>query len=298
MHNVTFSNRSILDEPIHTDENYFGQIRSVCKPCAVGKIEREGVCRSCSSGKYQDMEGGTDACKICPSGKYAKDVGASMCKSCTYFFEITDRRATKCMLNPVIYLVWGIAVAIFGLYLMLKAYYRLKESAMHSANKTFQDDLNALGGMDTLTNLRTSLSFGMDAPLIPNADRKLELDLVEVKKTSSENEKETIISSTPLEVIDAWEKLEYKIYGAKNSKELTRAFHAVLQFSKREGVEKFLKTKKQKMLSISITKKGGGVIRTTFDAHNNVPIQNRGVEDQIWDESVANIFRKVLQVLS
>ena len=129
-----------------------------------------------------------------------------MCKSCIHFFEITDRRATKCMLNPVIYLVWGIAFAIFVLYLMLKAYYRLKESAMHSANKTFQDDLDALGGMDTLTNLRTSLSFGMDAPLIPNADRKLELDLVEVKKTSSENEKETIISSTPLEVIDAWEK--------------------------------------------------------------------------------------------
>lgn len=215
MHNVTFSNTSILDEPIHTDENYFGQIRSVCKPCAVGKIEREGVCRSCSSGKYQDMEGGTDACKICPSGKYAKDVGASMCKSCIRFFEITDRRATKCMLNPVIYLVWGIAFAIFVLYSMLKAYYRLKESAMHSANKTFQDDLDALGGMDTLTNLRTSLSFGMNAPLIPNADRKLELDLVEVKKTSSENEKETIISSTPLEVIDAWEKLEYKIYEAK-----------------------------------------------------------------------------------
>ena len=60
------------------------------------------------------------------------------------------------MYLAVIYLVWEL-IAIFGLYLMLKAYYRLKESAMHSANKTFQDDLNALGGMDTLTNLRTSL---------------------------------------------------------------------------------------------------------------------------------------------
>ena len=52
------------------------------------------------------------------------------------------------------------------------------------------------------------------------------------------------------------------------------------------------------MLSISMSKKGGGVIRTSFDVHNNLPIQSRGVEDQIWDESVAKIFGKVLQVLS
>ena len=155
--NVTFSTASILDKPIHTGGNFSSQIRSVCEPCAVGKIEWAGVCRSCSSGKYQDMEGGTDACKICPSGKYAKDVGASMCKSCI-IFEITDRRATKCMLNPVIYLVWGIAVAIFGFN---NAESLLSfEGIQCTANKTFQDDLNALGGMDTLTNLRTSLLHG------------------------------------------------------------------------------------------------------------------------------------------
>ena len=171
------------------------------------------------------------------------------------FWMITDRRRTKCIFNPIIYLVFGFTVAIF---VFLKVYYNLKKSAMHSANEKFQNDLNALGGMDTLTNLRNSFSFGMNEPLIPNTDRKVELDLVEVK-TSREDEQETTISSTPLEVIDAWEKLEYKIYRAKNSKELTQAFHDVLQFSKRLDVKEFLKTKKQKMLSISMSKKVGGL---------------------------------------
>ena len=111
-----------------------------------------------------------------------------------------------------------------------------------------------------------------------------------MKKTSSENEKETIIS-TPLEVIDAWEKLEYKIYGAKNSK-VDPSLSCCFAIFEKGGVEKFLKTAKN-AFDID-NQKGWRGYSFTFGTHNNVPIQNRGVEDQIWDD-VANIFRKVLQ---
>ena len=299
-HNVTFSTSSVLKEPTDVGRSYSIQTGIVCKPCTAGKTEHRGVCRSCSFGKYQDLEGGIDACKICPSGKYVEHLGASRCKSCEFFWEIPNRQKTKCILSPVVYFIVGIANMCFVFYLILKAYCCLKEHAMDSANEKFQDDLNNLGGMNALTNLRTSFSFktsGMSTPLIPKTDSKVELDLVEIK-IPFDGDKEEQFNSTQLEVIDAWEKLEYNVYRAKTPKELIQAFQDVLLFSKRAGVDKFLKTKKQKVLSISRLKKGGGVVRTSFVTNDDAPIENRGVNDKIWDESVAKIFGKVLQVLS
>ena len=49
---------------------------------------------------------------------------------------------------------------------------------------------------------------------------------------------------------------------------------------------------------MSKLKRGGGVVRTSFGVHDNVPIASRDVGDQIWDENVAKSFAKVLHVLS
>ena len=73
-------------------------------------------------------------------GKHAK-MWERACAILHSFFEITDRRATA--VCSTIYTGRG-NCSCHLLYLTLKAYYRLKESAMHSANKIFQDDLNAL----------------------------------------------------------------------------------------------------------------------------------------------------------
>ena len=74
----------------------YSQAGGACTNCEAGKSSASGAhyCRSCSTGKYSDIEGGL--CKNCPAGRFSAS-GASSCTSCpSGKYSVAGGQCTDC----------------------------------------------------------------------------------------------------------------------------------------------------------------------------------------------------------